>query len=97
MAAAVVSRRRAHVVMPQELIEEVDELVGPRRRSRFVQEAVEEKLRRLRRIRAYDDFADSLADADIPGWETSESTIEWVRAQRRGWSEASTEPPATGS
>ena len=94
--AVATERRRVHVVLPREVIDQVDALVGPRKRSQFIQEAIEETLRRLRRIRAYEEFAGSLANVDIPGWETSESTIEWVGAQRRGWAEASAEPAATG-
>jgi hypothetical protein len=70
--------------MPAELIEAVDAQVGPRGRSQFVQEAVEEKLRRQRLLNSLDEMAGSLADVDIPGWESPEATIEWVRALRRG-------------
>ena len=75
---------RTHVIMPPELVKEVDELVGKRKRSRFVAEAVEEKLRRQRLLDLFDEMAGSLKDVDIPGWETPESTAEWVRAMRRG-------------
>ena len=76
--------RRAHIVMPAELVEKIDAQVGPRKRSRFVQEAVEEKLRRQRLKASLAEMAGSLADVDIPGWETSEAAAEWVRALRRG-------------
>ena len=79
VVAVATQRRRAQVVLPQELIDQLDALVGPCRRRQFVQEAIEEKLRRVRRIRAYDELAGSLEDIDIPGWETSESTALWVR------------------
>ena len=62
--------RRAHIVMPAELVEEIDAQVGPRKRSRFVQEADEEKLRRLRKHTTLSEMARSLATIDIPGWET---------------------------
>ena len=77
-------QRRAHIVMPVELVEEIDAQVGPRKRSRFVQEAVEEKLRRHRLQTSLAEMAGSLADVDIPGWETPEAAAEWVRALRRG-------------
>ena len=95
--AVATERRRAHVVLPQELINQIDAVVGPHKRSQFIHEAIEETLRRLRRIHAYEEFVGSLANVDIPGWETSESTIERVRAQRRGWTESSAEPVATES
>ena len=86
-------QRRAHIVMPAELVEEIDAQVGPRRRSRFVQEAVEEKLRRQRLQASLTEMAGSLADVDIPGWETPEGAAEWVRALRRGDSVGVSIPP----
>ena len=86
-------QRRAHIVMPAELVEEIDAQVGPRRRSRFVQEAVEEKLHRQRLQASLTEMAGSLADVDIPGWETPEAAAEWVRALRRGDSVGVSIPP----
>ena len=73
---------RTHVVLPRELVESVDQLVGRRARSRFFAEAAAEKLSRLRLARAAKRAAGSLADAPIPGWETSESAAAWVRDLR---------------
>ncbi len=73
---------RAHVIVPKELIEAVDDLVGKRGRSRFFAEAAEEKLARRRLEETARKAAGSLAAVDIPGWETSESSAEWVRASR---------------
>jgi hypothetical protein len=74
---------RTHVVLPRELVDAVDRLVGRRSRSKFLSVALEEKLARLRLISAAEQAAGSLADTNIPGWETSESAVEWVRALRR--------------
>ena len=43
---------RTHVVFPKELVESVDRLVGPRKRSRFFVQAIEEKIERERLGRA---------------------------------------------
>jgi metal-responsive CopG/Arc/MetJ family transcriptional regulator len=74
---------RAHVIVPDDLIAEVDKVVGPRKRSEFFVEAVRENLRRDRLMAAADPAAGSLVGVDRPGWETSESAAEWVRQQRR--------------
>ena len=74
---------RTHVVLPEELVEEMNRVIGPRKRSRFISELVEQERRRRRRVEAFDRVAGSLADVDIPGWETSESASEWVRELRR--------------
>jgi metal-responsive CopG/Arc/MetJ family transcriptional regulator len=75
---------RTHVLLPRELVERIDHEVGPRRRSAFVAEAVEEKLNRCRLLELAEEAFGSLADSDVPGWETAESTRAWVRAQRHG-------------
>lgn len=74
---------RTHVVIPKELVESVDSVVGRRGRSKFFADAVAEKLARLRLARAARKAAGSLAAVDVPGWETGESAAEWVRASRR--------------
>ena len=74
---------RTHVIIERDLVEEIDRLVGSRSRSKFFAAAVEEKLSRLRLMSAARKAAGSLEDVDIPGWETSESAAEWVRASRK--------------
>jgi metal-responsive CopG/Arc/MetJ family transcriptional regulator len=74
---------RTHVIIPRELLETIDGLVGKRARSRFLAEAAAEKLRRERVSRSIKRVAGSLKDVDIPGWESSEAAAEWVRSSRR--------------
>jgi hypothetical protein len=74
---------RTHIVIPKDLVASIDRLVGRRRRSEFLVEAAAEKLARLHRAEVLERAAGSLADVDIPGWETSEAAEEWVRAGRR--------------
>lgn len=85
---------RTHVVMPKEVVAEVDRLVGSRHRSEFVTEAVEEKLRQERLKEAAHRLAGSLAHGGIPEWDTSESAAEWVRSLRRE-SDKDLNPPDT--
>jgi hypothetical protein len=72
-----------HVVVPKDLVESIDSTVGRGARSRFLVEAAEEKLARIRRLKAFSKVAGSLASVDIPGWETSEGAAAWVSASRR--------------
>ncbi len=74
---------RTHIVIAKDLIDEIDRRVGPRHRSAFVSDAIEEKLRHERLVEIAEKAGGSLADVDIPGWETSEAAAEWVRASRR--------------
>jgi metal-responsive CopG/Arc/MetJ family transcriptional regulator len=74
---------RAHIILPDELLARIDGLVGKRKRSEFITEVLEKEVRRRRRMAMAEEMMGSLKDVDIPGWETSESTVEWVREQRR--------------
>lgn len=74
---------RAHVAIPADIVAQVDEVVGPRRRSEFFAQAVREKLARVKRVTAAQAAAGSLAGVDTPGWETGESAAAWVHDLRR--------------
>jgi hypothetical protein len=74
---------RTHVILRKDVVDGIDRLVGPRSRSKFIEEAAEEKLARVRLVDAAVKAAGSLEDVDTPGWETSEVAAAWVRASRR--------------
>jgi hypothetical protein len=74
---------RAHVVLPAGLVAEVDRVAGTRRRSRFVEEAIREHLRRTRLSVALRETAGVLKDKDYPDWDTPEEASAWVRDRRK--------------
>ena len=71
---------RTNLMMPRETVDRVDRIAGPRGRSRFVTEAVEERLRREERMASLREAAG--AWRDHPLFPTDESVVEWVRAGR---------------
>jgi hypothetical protein len=74
---------RTHVIAPKELIEEIDRLVGPRRRSEFITDAAAEKLKREKLLRLTREVMKLPPDEEVtPGWETPEAVSKWVRDQR---------------
>lgn len=73
---------RTHVVIPDDVLAELDERFGARQRSKIITDALRDLLRRERLLGALEDAEGSLKDVAIPGWETSESAYEWVRAGR---------------
>jgi metal-responsive CopG/Arc/MetJ family transcriptional regulator len=77
---------RTHVVLPADLVEEVDRLVGARKRSRFVEEAIRSQLKRQKMDAALRETAGSL-EAAYPSWEDPQSVSEWV-AERRNEDES---------
>lgn len=84
--------QRSHVPISRELLEEVDRLVGRRRREQFLDQAVRDKLRQARLRATAEDVAGSLADVDVPGWESSDSTAAWVHQLRHGDNQNGAEP-----
>ena len=73
---------RTHFIAPKELIEEVDKLVGPRRRSEFLTEAATEKVRREKLLRLTREVNKLPPAESIPEWDTPESTAKWLRDGR---------------
>jgi len=62
--------------------EEVDGLVGSRRRSEFIVDAVRRQVQRARLGAAIESTAGILDPADYPEWETREKISAWVHESR---------------
>ena len=75
---------RTHVILDDEVLKEIDEQVGQRGRSRFLEDAAREKLARIELEAAIRRGAGMLKDKDYPHWRDTESIRNWVRASRRG-------------
>lgn len=73
---------RTRVVLSDELVAEIDALVGSRKRSQFIEQAVRERLQRERLLKALEQAAGVLSAEDYPEWTTSEAVERWVRTLR---------------
>ena len=73
--------KRTHVVLAQELVEDIDRLVGARRRSSFLTEAAEKELMRRRQIAALRAAAGAWKDKDHP--ELRQGSARWVHKTRQ--------------
>ena len=82
MCQAVRMNVRTNLLLPKELVEEVDHFAGERGRSRYVAEALRARLRHDRFREAAAKTAGVLRAEDYPEWSTSEKVVEWVRARR---------------
>lgn len=71
---------RTNLMLPKDLVIGIDELAGPRGRSRYVTNAVARQLQRDRLMAAARETAG--AWKDHPLFPTDESVVEWVRAGR---------------
>jgi len=71
---------RLHITLGDELVEELDRRVGPRRRSRFIARAVRQALDDERR---WELIESSLGTVDDGDHEWDRDPASWVRDQRR--------------
>jgi hypothetical protein len=74
---------RIHVILSDDVIAAIDERVGERGRSRFLQQAAAETLARFELGEALDSFAGVLDERSYPQFRDQQSINQWVRAQRR--------------
>ena len=80
---------RTHVILPESLLEEIDALVGRRKRSAFLAEVADREVRRRRLL--------ALLDRDTPAWnpdghpeiDEAGGAAAWVAKMRREWDKAS--------
>jgi predicted transcriptional regulator len=75
-------RVRTNLMLPDELVAEVDAVAGPRGRSRYVAQAIERQLRRDRWWAAARAAAGAWTADAHPDFATSEAVQDWVRAGR---------------
>ena len=79
--------KRTHVVLSEQLVKDIDTLVGTRQRSSFLTQAAEEKLMRLRQLKALEAAAGSWKDKDHP--ELKQGAAKWVKKLRREYDQRS--------
>ena len=74
------TKKRTHVVVPEELIREVDRLSGKRKRSQFITQAIKREIQRLNYIMAVKETAGTWETEDHP--ELKDGSETWVRKLR---------------
>jgi len=74
---------RTHVVMSDEVIDEIDRRVGQRGRSRFLEQAAKEKLARLELEEALDATKGIATGERYRHWRDAASSSAWVRRGRK--------------
>ena len=73
--------KRAHILLPQDLVREIDSIVGPRGRSAFLVETAREAVRRRKLLRFLENDTPAWKDEDHP--ELSDGSDTWVREVRQ--------------
>ncbi len=72
--------KRTHVVLSEQLVKDIDAVVGTRQRRSFLTQAAERELIRLRQLKALDEIV-PWKDKDHP--ELKQGAAKWVRKLRR--------------
>jgi hypothetical protein len=72
--------RRAHILLPEDLLREIDALVGPRGRSAFLVETARNEVRRHRLLQFLQSKDPAWKDEDHP--ELAQGAGNWVRGLR---------------
>lgn len=73
--------KRTHVIIPDELVRDIDTLVGKRQRSKFIVQAASRELHRQRQLAALQMAAGCWKNSDHP--ELKEGAAAWVKDLRK--------------
>ena len=73
--------KRTHIVIPDQLAQEIDTLVGKRARSSFLTQAAWKEVRRLRMLQALEDASGAWKDKDHP--ELKSGAAKWIEKRRK--------------
>lgn len=72
--------RRAHVVLPEDLVSEIDKIVGSRGRSAFLADLARREIKRRHLLEVFKSEESIWKDEDHP--ELKDGAAEWVRKLR---------------
>ncbi len=78
----MIGKVKTQVVFPSEVLQQLDDLVAPRKRSEFIVEATLERLKREGFKRAWDRAAGAWTDENHPDLKTPEDINAYVRRIR---------------
>ena len=78
-------KTKAHLVFPGEILKEVDQIAGKRRRSLFIVEATQEKLERERFLKALEETKGAWTANRHPELKTKRELELYLREKRRSY------------
>jgi hypothetical protein len=78
-------KTKAHLVLPRDILEAVDQIAGKRKRSLFIAQATQEKLERERFLKVLDEAKGAWSDNNHPELRTSKDIERYVREKRQSY------------
>ena len=76
---------KAHLVFPQNILEEVDQIAGKRKRSLFIVKATQEKLERERFLKTLDETKGAWTDKHHAELRTERDMERYLREKRSAY------------
>lgn len=76
------TKARAHVIIEEALVKEIDRLIGKKKRSGFIAAAAKKELKRIKQLSVIKKLKGTWKDADHPELTGKEGTYKWVRKLR---------------
>jgi len=78
-------KTKAHLVIPHDLLEEVDQIAGKRKRSLFIAEATREKLQKERFLKTLDETQGAWRDKNHPELKTAKDIEQFIKDKRQSY------------
>ena len=78
-------KTKAHLVFPLNILEEVDQIAGKRKRSLFIVKATQEKLERERFLRTLDETKGAWTDRHHAELRTERDMGQYLREKRSSY------------
>jgi len=78
-------KTKAHLVFPQGILEEVDQIAGKRKRSLFIVKATQEKLERERFLKILDETKGAWSDKHHTELRTVRDMEQYLREKRSSY------------
>ena len=78
-------KTKAHLVFPGEILKEVDQIAGKRKRSLFIVEATQEKLERERFLKALEETKGAWTADRHPELKTKSDLERYLKENRRSY------------
>ena len=78
-------KTKAHLVFPLNVLEEVDQIAGKRKRSLFIVKATQEKLERERFLRTLDETKGAWTDKQHAELRTERDMEQYLREKRSSY------------
>ena len=73
-------KKRAHVIIDEDILKEIARLIGKKKRSGFIADAAKKELKRLNQLLLLKKLKGTWKDKDHPDMQGENGTYRWVKS-----------------